>query len=180
MSSILWKVRWTFVSRANSSVGTQSCATPPGRSAGLPEPTRPLYVRVLDSTGAILNDNPLIARGEPITPASLNCRRRQLGHVRRSRHWLCSQVRRSLRGLRGLRCRPGLQGRRSLRDRRGRRIRRDLKELGRDRRAHGMRGSDGLNGKSGRVRTSRTSCLRKTLERLLLFAPGECGGQFSL
>ena len=28
-----WKVRWTFVSRANSSVGTQSCATPPGRFA---------------------------------------------------------------------------------------------------------------------------------------------------
>ena len=51
MSSMLWKVRWTFVSRANSSVGTQSCATPPGRSAGLPDPTRPWYVRVLGSTG---------------------------------------------------------------------------------------------------------------------------------
>ena len=50
MSSMLWKVRWTFVSQANSSVGTQSCATPPGRSAGLPDPTRPWYVRVLDST----------------------------------------------------------------------------------------------------------------------------------
>ena len=44
------QVRWTFVSRANSFVGTQSCATPPGRSAGLPDPTRPWYVRVLDST----------------------------------------------------------------------------------------------------------------------------------
>ena len=27
--------------------------TPPGRSAGLPDPTRPWYVRVLDSTGCI-------------------------------------------------------------------------------------------------------------------------------
>ena len=37
-------------SRANSSVGTKSCATPLGRSAGYPDPTRPWYVRVLDST----------------------------------------------------------------------------------------------------------------------------------
>ena len=52
---MLWKVRWTFVSRANNSVGTQSCATPPGRSAGLPDPTRSSYVRVLDSTGECLD-----------------------------------------------------------------------------------------------------------------------------
>ena len=49
--SMLWKVRWTFVSWANSSVGTQSCLTSPGRSAGRPDPTRPWYVRVLGSTG---------------------------------------------------------------------------------------------------------------------------------
>ena len=48
---MLWRVRWTFVSWANSFVGTQSCATPPGRSAGRPYPTRSWYVRVLDSTG---------------------------------------------------------------------------------------------------------------------------------
>ena len=41
----------TGVSWANSSVGTQSCPIPPGRSAGRPDPTRPWYVRVLDSTG---------------------------------------------------------------------------------------------------------------------------------
>ena len=43
-----------------------------------------------------------------------------------------------------------------------------------------MRGSDGPNAKSGRVRISRTSCLGKTLERILLFAPGACGGHLSL
>ena len=42
-----------FVSRTNSSVGTQSYPTPPGRSAGLLDLTRPWYVRVLDSTGRI-------------------------------------------------------------------------------------------------------------------------------
>ena len=46
-----WRERWTFVSWANSSVGTQSCPTPPGRSAGRSDPTRPWYGRVLDSTG---------------------------------------------------------------------------------------------------------------------------------
>ena len=48
---MLWKERWTFVSWANNSVGTQSCPNPPGRSAGRSEPTRPWYVRVLDWTG---------------------------------------------------------------------------------------------------------------------------------
>ena len=47
-----WRVRWTFVSWANSFVGAQSCPTPPGRSAGRADPTRPWYVRVLDSTGS--------------------------------------------------------------------------------------------------------------------------------
>ena len=32
-------------------VHTQAYPTPPGRSAGRPEPTRLWYVRVLDSTG---------------------------------------------------------------------------------------------------------------------------------
>ena len=50
VSSMPWRVRWTFVSWANNSVGTQSCPTPPGRSAVRPDPTQPLYVRVLDST----------------------------------------------------------------------------------------------------------------------------------
>ena len=46
-----WRERWTFVSWANNSVGTKSCPTSPGRSAGRSDPTRPWYVRVLDSTG---------------------------------------------------------------------------------------------------------------------------------
>ena len=45
------RVRWTFVSWANSCVGTESWTTPHGRPAGRPDPTRPWYVRVLDSTG---------------------------------------------------------------------------------------------------------------------------------
>ena len=43
--------RWTFVSWAKNTVGTQSCPTPPGRSARRSDPTRLWYVRVLDSTG---------------------------------------------------------------------------------------------------------------------------------
>ena len=49
--SIPWKVQRTCVSCANSSVGTQSCPTPPGRPAGRRDPTRLWYVRVWDSTG---------------------------------------------------------------------------------------------------------------------------------
>ena len=41
VSSIPWKVQGTCVSWANSSVGTQSCPTPPGRPAGRPDSTRP-------------------------------------------------------------------------------------------------------------------------------------------
>ena len=55
ISSIFWSVRWTFVSWENSSVGTQSCPTPPGRFAGRFDLTRPWYVRVWDSTGPSLN-----------------------------------------------------------------------------------------------------------------------------
>ena len=51
VSSILWRVRGTLVSWANSSVGIQSCPIPPRRSAVRPEPTRPWYVPVLESTG---------------------------------------------------------------------------------------------------------------------------------
>ena len=39
------------MSLANSSVGTQSCPTPFGCSAGRSDRTRLWYVRVLDSTG---------------------------------------------------------------------------------------------------------------------------------
>ena len=51
--SMLWRVRKTLVSWANSSVGIQFCSTrlvlpdPAVR----PDPTRPWFVRVLDSTG---------------------------------------------------------------------------------------------------------------------------------
>ena len=48
-----WRVRWTFVSWGNSFVGTQSCPTSPGRSAGRSDSTRQWYVRVLDSTDAL-------------------------------------------------------------------------------------------------------------------------------
>ena len=48
---MLLKECWTFVSWAHSSVGTQSCPTPTGRSGRLSDLTRPRYVRVLDSTG---------------------------------------------------------------------------------------------------------------------------------
>ena len=51
MSSMLWRVRGRLVSWANSSVGIQSCPTPPGHPAVRSVPTRQWYVRVLDSTG---------------------------------------------------------------------------------------------------------------------------------
>ena len=51
-----WRVRGTFVSWAISSVGTQSCPPPPGRSAGRPDPNRPWYVRVLVSTNWFKTD----------------------------------------------------------------------------------------------------------------------------
>ena len=50
LSSMPWRVRGTLVSWANSSVGTQSCPTPPRRPAVRPDPTRPWYVWVMDST----------------------------------------------------------------------------------------------------------------------------------
>ena len=43
-----------FVSWANSSVGTQSCPNPPGRSAERSDLNRSWYVRVLDSTSVLL------------------------------------------------------------------------------------------------------------------------------
>ena len=51
-----WRERWTFVSWVNNSVGTQSCPTPPSRFAGRSDPTRPWYVRILDSTGLDVRD----------------------------------------------------------------------------------------------------------------------------
>ena len=41
-----WKLQWTFVSRANSSVGIQFCPTLPRRSTGRPDPTRLWYIWV--------------------------------------------------------------------------------------------------------------------------------------
>ena len=47
-----WYVRGTVVSWANRSVGVPSCPAPLRRPAvRRPDPTRPWYVRVLDSTG---------------------------------------------------------------------------------------------------------------------------------
>ena len=42
-----WRVPGTSVPWANNSFGTQSCPTPPGRSAGRPDPTHPWYVQVI-------------------------------------------------------------------------------------------------------------------------------------
>ena len=53
VSAMLWKVRGRLVSWANSFVGTQSCPTPPRHPAVCPDPTRPRYVRVLDSTSML-------------------------------------------------------------------------------------------------------------------------------
>ena len=51
VSSMPWRVRGRLVSCANNSVGIQSCLTTPRRPAVRPDPNRPWYVRVLDSTG---------------------------------------------------------------------------------------------------------------------------------
>ena len=59
VSSIPWGVRETPISWANCSAGVPSCPAPPCRSAVLPDPTSPWYVRVLESTG---NDNPVGGR----------------------------------------------------------------------------------------------------------------------
>ena len=53
VSLMPWRVQGTLVSWANSSVGIHSCMTPPRRPAVRRDPTRPWYVRVLDSTGFI-------------------------------------------------------------------------------------------------------------------------------
>ena len=50
VSAMIWKVRGGLISWANSSVGIQSCPTPPRHPAVRPDPNRPWYVRVLDST----------------------------------------------------------------------------------------------------------------------------------
>ena len=61
VSSMPWRVRGTLVSWANSSVGIQSCPTPPRRPAVRSDPTRPWYVRVLESqiTGHALHEKGL-------------------------------------------------------------------------------------------------------------------------
>ena len=51
ISSMPWRVQGTFVCCADNSVGIQSCPTPRGRPTERPDPTRPWYVQVLDSTG---------------------------------------------------------------------------------------------------------------------------------
>ena len=53
VSAMPWKVRGTPLSWANCSVGVESCPTPLRRPAVRPDPTRPWYVRVLDSTGKV-------------------------------------------------------------------------------------------------------------------------------
>ena len=55
VSSMLWRVRERLVSFANSSVGIHSCPTPPRYHAMRPDPTRPCYVRVLDSTSDVIH-----------------------------------------------------------------------------------------------------------------------------
>ena len=55
LSSIPWKARGPLVSWANCSVGVPPCPAPPRCPAGRPEPTRPWYVRVVDSTGRVLS-----------------------------------------------------------------------------------------------------------------------------
>ena len=50
LSAMPWRVRGTLVSWANCFVGVPSCPAPPRRPAARPDPTRPWYVRVLDST----------------------------------------------------------------------------------------------------------------------------------
>ena len=49
---MLWRVRGRRVSQATNFVGIQSCPTPPRHPAVRPDPTRPWYVPVLDSTSA--------------------------------------------------------------------------------------------------------------------------------
>ena len=51
VSSMPWGVRGTLVSWAYCSVGVPSCPAPPRRPTVRPDPTRPWYVRVLDSAG---------------------------------------------------------------------------------------------------------------------------------
>ena len=65
VSSTLWRVRGRLVSWANSSVGTQSCSTPPRHAAVRPDPTRPWYVRVLDSTSKFSASRPPSNHGLP-------------------------------------------------------------------------------------------------------------------
>ena len=51
VSTMPWRVRGTLFSWANSSAGIQCRPTQPRRPAVRPDPTRPWYVRALDSTG---------------------------------------------------------------------------------------------------------------------------------
>ena len=53
VSSMPWGVRGKPVSWANSSVGVPSCPGPPCRPNVRPDPTRPWYVRVLDSASKL-------------------------------------------------------------------------------------------------------------------------------
>ena len=62
VSSMPWGVRRTHVSWANS-VGVRSCPAPPRRPAVRPDPTRPLNVRVLDSTGSFFGFDKWLSTG---------------------------------------------------------------------------------------------------------------------
>ena len=52
LSSMPWRAAWSVVSWANRSVGVPNCLAPPRPATAVrrPAPTRPWYVRVLDST----------------------------------------------------------------------------------------------------------------------------------
>ena len=54
LSTIVWKVRGTVVSWADGPVGVPCCPSPPRPAVRHPDPTRPWYVRVLDSTNVLL------------------------------------------------------------------------------------------------------------------------------
>ena len=56
VSSMPWGVRGTHVSWANCFVCVPTCPAPPRRPAVRPDPTRPWYVWVLDSTDYMLPD----------------------------------------------------------------------------------------------------------------------------
>ena len=73
-----WGVRATLVSWANCSVGVPSCPAPPRRPAVRTVPTRPWYVRVLDSTNCFNSQSGFLrssSDGYVCDPAYATCKR---------------------------------------------------------------------------------------------------------